>query len=196
MMMITKTIQIMITKIKQMFFLLAELVKEAGNQALPHLMEGLVWGRVSVFTFSHVIQFLCLAISAEAFPPLSQSKMVSFSCLTDCSKAIFFVLSMSWFICLDIPFLSILLMVGRPVNKVLSIACGCIVLRQANGIQCVRIKYKHPTHSSADVLPLGKYFRVGKPETPNLEERVLSLSASTFAITTSSEVANASPSCS
>ena len=52
------------------------------------------------------------------------------------------------------------------------------------------------TYSSADVLPFGKYLSVGKPETPNLEPSVLSPSASTLAIITSSALANASPSCS
>ena len=50
------------------------------------------------------------------------------------------------------------------------------------------------TYSSADVLPFGKYLIVGKPETPNLEPSVLSLSASTLAIITSSALANAFPS--
>ena len=44
------------------------------------------------------------------------------------------------------------------------------------------------------MLPFGKYLRVGKPLTPNLELRVLSASASTLAITTSSALAKASPS--
>ena len=47
-------------------------------------------------------------------------------------------------------------------------------------------------YSSADVLPFGKYLRVGKPLTPNLEPRVLSASASTLAMITSA-LANASP---
>lgn len=50
------------------------------------------------------------------------------------------------------------------------------------------------SYSSALVLPFGKYLRVGKPLTPNLELRVLSASASTLAITTSSALAKASPS--
>ena len=54
----------------EMFFLPAELAKEARNEVLTHWMGGWVRVRISDVTFGHVIQFLFLAIRSNSFPTL------------------------------------------------------------------------------------------------------------------------------
>ena len=68
---------------QEMFFLPAELVKEAGNEVLIHWMVNLGMSQDVSFTLGHIIQFFFSCRQCNSFPtlpPLSELLRVVFLC--------------------------------------------------------------------------------------------------------------------
>ena len=117
-----------------MFFLPAELAKEAGNELLSHWMGNLGTSQDVSFTLCHVSQFSFLAGQCNSFFPPSHP-LVSY-CLE-------FILEVyQHFLVVFLPLVDSNFVIIVMLIEV-SIKCCCIVVWQTKCIQCVRTGFSY-----------------------------------------------------